>query len=112
MKAASAVVSLLAGLARFSAAAPAAAQAYPSKPVKMLVGFPPGGGTDILARLLAKKLTETWGQTIVVDNRPGASATIASDVVAKSPPDGYTISMGQLTPNAIAPALIAKMPYD
>jgi tripartite-type tricarboxylate transporter receptor subunit TctC len=112
MKAASAVLSLLAGLALFSAAAPAAAQAYPSKPVKMLVGFPPGGGTDILARLLAKKLTETWGQTIIVDNRPGASATIASDVVAKSPPDGYTISMGQLTPNAIAPALIAKMPYD
>src|SRR3954469_13652231 len=112
MKAASAVVSLLAGLARFSAAAPAAAQTYPSRPVRMLVGFPPGGGTDILARLLAKKLSESWAQPVLVENRPGASATIASDIVAKAPPDGYTLSMGQLTPNAIAPALMAKMPYD
>ncbi|MDB5858712.1 MAG: hypothetical protein JWQ76_2401 [Ramlibacter sp.] len=112
MKAASALVSLLAGLALLAASPPAGAQAYPSKPVKMLVGFPPGGGTDILARLLARKLSETWGQTIVVENRPGASATIASDMVAKSAADGYTISMGQLTPNAIAPALIARMPYD
>jgi tripartite-type tricarboxylate transporter receptor subunit TctC len=78
----------------------------------MLVGFPPGGGTDILARLLAKKLSEQWAQPVLVENRPGASATIASDLVAKAPPDGYTLSMGQLTPNAIAPALMARMPYD
>jgi tripartite-type tricarboxylate transporter receptor subunit TctC len=112
MKAASAVLSLLAGLALFAMSPLAGAQAWPAKPVKMLVGFTPGGGTDILARLLAKKLSDTWGQPVLVENRAGASATIASDLVAKAPPDGYTISMGQLTPNAIAPALIARMPYD
>jgi tripartite-type tricarboxylate transporter receptor subunit TctC len=90
----------------------ASAQSYPTKPVKMLVGFPPGGGTDILARLVAQRLSEAWGQQVVVENRPGASATIASNAVAKAPPDGYTISMGQLTPNAIAPALMADLPYD
>jgi len=88
------------------------AQPYPNKPVRMVVGFPPGGGTDILARLVAQKLSETWGQQVVVENRPGASATIAANVVAKAPPDGYTLSMGQLTPNAIAPALMADLPYD
>jgi tripartite-type tricarboxylate transporter receptor subunit TctC len=113
MKATSAVVSLFAGLALLAVPASSAyAQSYPAKPVKMLVGFPPGGGTDILARLLAKKLSDMWGQPVLVDNRAGASATIASDMVAKAVPDGYTISMGQLTPNAIAPALIARMPYD
>jgi tripartite-type tricarboxylate transporter receptor subunit TctC len=113
MRALSAFVSIVTGLALLAAVAPVnAQQAYPAKPVKMLVGFPPGGGTDILARLLAKKLSESWGQPVVVENRAGASATIASDLVAKAPADGYTVSMGQLTPNAIAPALIAKMPYD
>jgi tripartite-type tricarboxylate transporter receptor subunit TctC len=112
MKAAAAVVSVFAGLALLVTAPAASAQAWPAKPVKMLVGFPPGGGTDILARLLARKLSDTWGQPVLVENRPGASATIASDLAAKAPPDGYTLSMGQLTPNAIAPALIARMPYD
>jgi tripartite-type tricarboxylate transporter receptor subunit TctC len=90
----------------------AAAQAYPSKPVKMVVGFSPGGGTDILARILAQKLGDTWGQTVIVENRPGASATIGATVVAKAPPDGYTLAMGQLTPNAIAPALFSNLQYD
>lgn len=90
----------------------ASAQTWPSKPVRMVVGFPPGGGTDILARLVAQRLSEAWGQQVVVENRPGASATIASNVVAKAPPDGYTLSMGQLTPNAIAPALMRELPYD
>jgi len=103
---------LAAAAALFASAAFAQATAWPTKPVKMLVGFPPGGGTDILARLVAQRLSETWGQQVVVENRPGASATIASNVVAKSPPDGYTLSMGQLTPNAIAPALMAELPYD
>jgi tripartite-type tricarboxylate transporter receptor subunit TctC len=93
-------------------AVPAHAQTYPSRPVKMVVGFPPGGGTDILARIVAQKLSEAWGQQVVVENRPGASATIAANVVAKAAPDGYTLSMGQLTPNAIAPALMADLPYD
>jgi tripartite-type tricarboxylate transporter receptor subunit TctC len=90
----------------------AGAQAYPSKPVKMLVGFPPGGGTDILARIVAQKLSEAWSQQVIVDNRPGASATIAANAVAKAAADGYTLSMGQLTPNAIAPALFPQLPYD
>ena len=90
----------------------AQAQAYPTKAVHMIVGFPPGGGTDILARIVAQKLSEAWGQQVVVENRPGASATIGSAAVAKSAPDGYTLSMGQLTPNAIAPALYPKLSYD
>jgi len=76
------------------------------------VGFPPGGGTDILARILAQKLSVSWGQQVVVENRPGASATIGANAVAKAAPDGYTLSMGQLTPNAIAPALTPNPPYD
>jgi tripartite-type tricarboxylate transporter receptor subunit TctC len=94
------------------APAPAGAQAFPSKPVRMIVGFPPGGGTDILARIVAQKLSDAWGQAVVVENRPGASATIAAAAVAQAPADGYTLSMGQLTPNAIAPALMAKLPYN
>jgi tripartite-type tricarboxylate transporter receptor subunit TctC len=91
---------------------PALAQTYPSRPVKMVVGFPPGGGTDILARIVAQKLYESWGQQVIVENRPGASATIGAAAVAKAAADGYTLSMGQLTPNAIAPALIPNLPYD
>ena len=90
----------------------AAAQTYPARPVRMIVGFPPGGGTDILARIVAQKLSDAWKQQVVVENRPGASATIAASAVARSAPDGYVLSMGQLTPNAIAPALQAKLPYD
>jgi tripartite-type tricarboxylate transporter receptor subunit TctC len=90
----------------------ALAQTYPDKPVHMIVGFPPGGGTDILARVVAQKLGDKWGQQVVVENRAGASATIASGVVAHAAPDGYTLSMGQLTPNAIAPALFKSLPYD
>ena len=88
-----------------------AAQGYPNKPVRVVVGFAPGGGTDILARIVGQKLSETWGQPVVIENRPGASATIGANMVAQAPPDGYTLSMGQLTPNAIAPALM-RLPYD
>ena len=90
----------------------AGAQGYPSKPVKMVVGFSPGGGTDILARIVAQKLSDAWGQPVIVENRPGASATIGANLVAKAAPDGYTLAMGQLTPNAIAPALIRDLPYN
>jgi tripartite-type tricarboxylate transporter receptor subunit TctC len=89
-----------------------AAQGYPFKPVKMVVGFSPGGGTDILARIVAQKLSDAWGQPVIVENRPGASATIGATVVAQAAPDGYTLAMGQLTPNAIAPALFPKLPYN
>ena len=96
----------------FFIASEAPAQGYPSKPVRMIVGFSPGGGTDILARIVAQKLGDAWGQSVVVENRPGASATIGASVVAKAAPDGYTLAMGQLTPNAIAPALIKDLSYD
>src|SRR5215471_13858660 len=71
----------------------ALAQQYPARPVRMLVGFPPGGGVDILARLLAQKLTERWDKPVVVENRGGAAGNIATDLLAKSAPDGYTLLM-------------------
>jgi len=88
------------------------AQDYPSKPVRMVVGFPPGGGTDVVARILQPRLTELLGQTIVIDNRPGATGTVAAGQVAKAAPDGYTIMMGHVSVNAIAPSLFANLPYD
>src|SRR5258707_10947681 len=88
------------------------AQDFPSKPVRMVVGFPPGGGTDVVARILQPRLTELLGQTIVIDNRPGATGTVAAGQVAKSTPDGYTIMMGHVSVNAIAPSLFANLPYD
>jgi tripartite-type tricarboxylate transporter receptor subunit TctC len=88
------------------------AQAYPNKPVRMIVGFPPGGGTDVVARVIAQKLTEWWGQAVTVENRAGATGTIGADVVAKSAPDGYTLIMGHVNSHAIAPNLFAKLPYD
>jgi len=91
---------------------PASAQAYPDKPVRILVGFSPGGFTDVLGRLLAQKLHERLGQPFVVENKPGAAGTIAADQVAKSKPDGYTLLMGHSNSNSIAPALYPKLPYD
>jgi len=85
--------------------------AYPTKPVRLLVPFPPGGGTDYTARLIAQKLTEMWGQTLIVENRPGASTTIASEIVAKAAPDGYTLIMGS-TNHTINPSLYPRIPYD
>ena len=93
-------------------AAGAAAQTYPAKPVRMIVGFPPGGGTDVVARVIAAKLSEWYGQQIIVENRPGATGTIGADVVAKSPPDGYTLIMGHVNSHAIAPNIFHKLPYD
>src|SRR5438067_12625425 len=90
----------------------ASAQDYPSKPVRMVVGFPPGGGTDVVARILQPRLSELLGQPVVIDNRPGATGTVAAGHVAKSPPDGYTIMMGHVSVNAIAPSLFSNLPYD
>ena len=94
------------------ASAAAAAQSYPGKPVRMVVGFPPGGGTDVVARVLSQKLSEWYGQPVVVENRPGATGTIGADVIAKSAPDGYNLLMGHVNSHGIAPNLFAKLPYD
>jgi len=88
------------------------AQAYPNKSVKMIVGFPPGGGTDVVARVISQKLTEWWGQAVTVENRAGATGTIGADALAKSPADGYSLMMGHVNSHAIAPNLFAKLPYD
>ncbi len=93
--------------------APAAfAQAFPNHSIRLVVPFPAGGTTDILARDVAKRLTETLGQAVVVDNRAGAGGNIGADIVAKSAPDGYTLLMGTVGTHAINPSLYAKMPYD
>ena len=92
-------------------ALPAAAQPYPSKPVRLMVGASPGGGTDIVARMLGKELAETMKQPFVVENKPGASNTIAADITAKSPPDGYTLLVATNTGQAIAPHLM-KLGFD
>jgi tripartite-type tricarboxylate transporter receptor subunit TctC len=88
------------------------AQTYPQKTIRVVVGFAPGGGTDIVARIIGAKLSETWGQPVVVDNRAGATGTIGADIVAKSPPDGYTLIMGHVNSHGIAPNLFKKLPYD
>ena len=96
----------------FAASLAFAQAAYPSKPIRIVVPFPPGGTTDILARAVAQKLTEAWSQQVIVDNRPGAGGNIGSDLVAKAPPDGYTLLMGTVGTHAINPSLYARMPYD
>jgi tripartite-type tricarboxylate transporter receptor subunit TctC len=102
---------LAAGLALALAATVAAAQAWPTKPVRIMVGASPGGGTDIIARLLAEKLAETFKQPFVVENRPGASNTIAADITAKAAADGTTLLLATNTAQAIAPHLL-KLAYD
>jgi tripartite-type tricarboxylate transporter receptor subunit TctC len=90
---------------------PVAAQSYPTKPIRIVVPFAAGGAVDLLARIMGQKLTETLGQPIVIENRPGAGGNVAADVVAKAPPDGYTIL--QVTNGlAISPALYRKLPFD
>ena len=85
---------------------------YPSKPVRMVVGFPPGGGTDVVARILVPKLTEQLGQTVFIENRPGANAIIATEVVAKSPPDGYTLLFSSLSLLVNHALVDSKVSYD
>ena len=85
---------------------------YPTKPIRLVVPFPPGGATDLIARAVAQKLGETWGQSVVVDNRPGAGGNIGTELVARSAPDGYTLEMGTVGTHAINASLYSKMPYD
>ena len=93
-------------------AAPALAQSYPTKPMRIVVPWTPGGTADILARLLAQRLSEAFGQQALVDNRPGASGQIGTDVVVKSTADGYTLLLATTAPNSTAPSLYAKLAYD
>lgn len=88
------------------------ANSYPEKPVKMIVGFSPGGFTDVVARLVASELEKRMGQTFVVENKPGAAGTIAAEMVARAAPDGYTLLMGHSNSNASAPALYKDLRYD
>lgn len=88
------------------------AQVYPAKPVKMIMPYPAGGPTDILGRLISQKLAESWGQNIVIDNRPGGAGMIGGTLAARSPPDGYTLYLGGITTLALAPFVQKNMPYD
>jgi tripartite-type tricarboxylate transporter receptor subunit TctC len=106
-----ATVLALCTLATLHAATAAEAQDYPTRPVRLVVGTSPGGGTDITARIIAPKLSEYFGRQIVVENRPGATTTIAGDIVARSAPDGYTLWMG-VSSLTINPYVLTKVPYD
>jgi tripartite-type tricarboxylate transporter receptor subunit TctC len=93
-------------------AAGAAERAYPTKPIRLISAYAPGGGNDTVARAIAQKLTEAFGQQVIVDNRPGANGLLACEITAKAPPDGYTLLMASIASHAINPALYAKIPYD
>lgn len=103
---------LLAAVAASLAASLAGAQAFPSKPMRIVAPFPAASVADVLARPIAQKLNESWGQPVVVENRVGVAGSVGAEVVAKAPPDGYTMLLGTIGTNAINAALYAKMPYD
>ncbi|HSI51314.1 MAG TPA: tripartite tricarboxylate transporter substrate binding protein [Ideonella sp.] len=106
------LLTALACVAALTASAAATAEAFPARPVTLVVPFPPGGGTDTTARLIAQKLSTKWGQQMVVENKGGAAGQIGADAVAKAKPDGYTLLMGNLGTQAINPSLYAKLPYN
>jgi tripartite-type tricarboxylate transporter receptor subunit TctC len=99
-------------LAISAVAGPVASQPYPAKPIRMIIGFPPGGGTDIVGRIVAQRLSEVLGQQILPDNRGGAAGQIAAELTAKAPPDGYTLMMAHIAAISILPSLVARLPYD
>jgi tripartite-type tricarboxylate transporter receptor subunit TctC len=103
---------LCVAFAAATAQAQAPAQKYPSKPIRLIVPYPPGGGNDTLGRMFGQKLTEAWGQQVVVDNRGGAGTTIGTALAARAVPDGYTILLSSIATHAIAPNLYAKPGYD
>ena len=105
------LVRVVAALTAVAFSAVLHAQIYPNKVIRIVVPFPPGAGTDMFARVLAPKLSESLGQPVVVDNRPGGGAIIGTDIVAKSPPDGYTLLLST-TSHAINPSVYTKLPYD
>ena len=91
---------------------PVWAQQYPTKPIRMVVPSAPGSGPDLIARVVAQKLTEAWGQSVVVDNKPGAGSIVGAELSAKAPPDGSTIFMGHIGTHGANPALYSKLPFD
>ncbi len=98
--------------AAFAAPLAAPAQTYPAKPIRMLVGFAPGGGTDTAARAIASKLSDRLGQTVVIDNRPGAAGNIATEITVNAPADGYTLLLGSISSFSINPSLYKRLPFD
>src|SRR5262245_55764502 len=104
-------ITLIGGAALALPAAPAVAQAFPNRPIRLIVPYPPGGGTDIVARILGQKLHESLGQPVIIDNRGGAGGQIGTAAAAKAPPDGYTIVLVP-TSHVINPSIYAKLPYD
>jgi tripartite-type tricarboxylate transporter receptor subunit TctC len=90
----------------------ALAQGYPNKPIRLIVPFPPGGGNDVIGRIIAQKLTERFGQQVVVDNRAGANGIVGLQALMQAPPDGYTIGVAAAGPMAVNPSLYDKLPYD
>ena len=107
-----ALLAITIAIAMPSAYAQTTAKDYPTRPIRLIVTFTPGGPTDIVARAVGQKLSEAWGQTVVVDNRPGAGGNIGMDLVAKSPADGYTLVLGSFGPMIISPFVYSKLPYD
>ncbi len=108
------IIAVLMALATGGIAAPLSAQtpAYPDRPIRIVVPFPVGGIADTFGREVGKKLTESWGQPVVIENRPGAGGNIGADIVAKAPPDGYTLVMGNIGTHAVNVSLLPAMPYD
>ena len=103
--------SLVVGLAMAAFASVAVCEDYPSKPIHLIVSYAPGGGTDLIARVIARKLNEAWGQPVIVENRPGAGGNIGTEAVAKATPDGYTLTLVPSS-HAIAPLFYPKLPFD
>lgn len=106
------ILSAIALAAALAAPAGALAQKYPDKTVRLVLPFTAASAVDVLARLYAQKMSDTWGQQILVDNRTGASGIIGMEAIAKGPPDGYTLGMGNLATLALNPNLYARLPYD
>jgi len=89
-----------------------AADAYPSRPIRIIILVVPGGGADITTRAVGQKLTEAWGQQVIVDNRPGGNGVVGMEIAKSANPDGYTMVLGTIGPVAVNPSLYAKLPYD
>ena len=107
-----ALLLLLCGTVNAQPAPPSAGQTWPQRPVRIVVGFPPGGGIDVVARLLSVPLSERFGQQVVVDNRPGANGILGTEIVAKAAPDGHTLFIGTTGNLSVNPVLVTKLPFN